>query len=34
MHNDDHYRYKKCKRINRIKKSDEQEIINSRTLNI
>ena len=28
VHNDDHYRHEKRKKINRIKESDEQEIIN------
>ena len=34
MHNDDHYHYKKRKKINRIKESSEQKIINYRALNI
>ena len=28
VHNDDHYHHKKRKKINRIKKSNEQKIIN------
>ena len=28
VYNDNHYRHKKRKKINQIKKSDEQEIIN------
>ena len=34
VHNDDHYCHKKRKKINRMKKSGEQEITNYRTLNI
>ena len=34
VHNDDHYRHKKRKKINRIKESNEQKIINYRALNI
>ena len=34
VHNDDHYRHKKRKKISRVKKSDEQEIANYRALNI
>ena len=34
VHNDDHYHHEKRKKINRIKESGEQEIINYRTLNI
>ena len=34
VHNDDHYRHKKRKKINRMKESSEQEITNYRTLNI
>ena len=34
VHNDDHYRHKKRKKTNRMKKSDEQKITNYRTLNI
>ena len=34
VHNDDHYRHEKRKKINRIKKSNEQKITNYRTLNI
>ena len=33
MHNNNHYCHKKGKKMNRIKKSDEQEIINYRLLN-
>ena len=34
VHNNDHYRHKKRKKINRIKESSEQKITNYRTLNI
>ena len=34
VHNNDHYRHKKRKKINRVKESGEQEITNYRTLNI
>ena len=34
VHNDDHYYHKKCKKINRIKKSNEQKITNYQALNI
>ena len=34
VHNNDYYYHEKRKKINRIKKSDEQEITNYRTLNI
>ena len=34
VHNDDHYHYKKRKKINRVKKLNEQEIANYRALNI
>ena len=34
VHNNDYYYHEKCKKINRIKESDEQKIINYRTLNI
>ena len=34
VHNDDHYRHEKRKKINRVKELSEQEITNYRTLNI
>ena len=34
VHNDDHYRHEKRKKINRIKESGEQKITNYQTLNI
>ena len=34
VHNDDHYRHKRRKKINRIKESGEQKIANYRALNI
>ena len=33
MHNDDHYRHKKRKKMSRVMKSDEQKIVNYRSLN-
>ena len=34
MHNNNYYRHKKNKKINRVKELNKQEIINYRTLNI
>ena len=34
VHNNDHYRHEKRKKISRIKKSNEQKITNYRALNI
>ena len=34
VHNDDHYRHERRKKINRIKESGEQKIINYQMLNI
>ena len=34
VHNDDHYCHEKRKKINRVKESGEQEIINYQMLNI
>ena len=34
VHNNDHYRHEKRKKINRVKESSEQEITNYRALNI
>ena len=34
VHNNDHYRHEKCKKINQIKELSEQKITNYRALNI